>query len=167
MAKYSEEARLEHREIVRSILVANPHASCRQIAEITEFDKDYVASHIKKIKREKTSRFNSKKLVEELSSLEDTYTNLIHKAFEVLESTSQPRTKIEAIRTIASISLMLFKMKLDLGVLDRNLSDERVMTFADKKEFIQMSYDVVKENQRRELEAEKADKMADSNISAG
>lgn len=127
MSKYSKEKMKEHREVVRSVIVSNPYASYRQIAEATGLDKDYIALHVRKICKERATRLQRSILLEDLAVIEDTYLKLIAESFDILGGNISPREKLEAARTIATLYKLLLEMKLNAGAYKKD--NQQVLTY--------------------------------------
>jgi len=137
------------KEKIKMVLVMKPNASKYELTKTLSIDKDTALRLKKEIRQESLAETDNQKLFEELGKLEMMYEELCFQCWKIIEEDTRivknskgkevlanitVRNKLNAIKTIADATRMLFYTKLDAGVFQRKLEKPKTETELPKED---------------------------------
>ncbi len=141
MAKYSDEKRIEHKELVKDALVQKPRASLRELSILIDknvgqkFDPHYILKIVSEVRDERRKRYSDDPEVQErIAEMEDKMRRLQEEMWKIVLDESvyltgseigHPKTsnssKIKAALAIIKSEKDLLEAQMDAGVFERKL----------------------------------------------
>lgn len=125
--KKTQEQTNEYLIRIRRMLVLNPTATIKAIADKMELDKDYVHKLVKKIRAERNYRLNYYTLNTVLAKFEDLISESDYRLWAIINNPeSTKKDVISALKELRQNQMALFDKMFDAGVFERNLGRVRI-----------------------------------------
>jgi hypothetical protein len=128
MPKISTARRQYYKSKIRSIIAQNPQVSQVALGRMLkennglELDRKYLGSLLKDIQRERIKRLDTLTLNYALSSFQDVLTEIVAKAWEIVNDPMTERLEVlAALREIRAAHDDVFEKLFDAGVFERKL----------------------------------------------
>jgi hypothetical protein len=127
MPELSPKTKQYHKERVRSLVVQQPHVSIvgmqkHLAAQSLPLDRHYIASLVRQIQTERVKRAETWTLNTALSAFQDTMTEIVSKAWEIVNDPMAERLeRLAALREIRAANNDVFTKLFDAGVFERKL----------------------------------------------
>jgi len=122
---YGEDKTKEFISRIRKILITKPDVSIQQVHDVLvdngiKLHRDYISKLIKKIRREKYSRYNNATAKKAIAEFEDFISATSEELLKISKTSKVDMAKIIALDTRVKHFNMLLEKQFDAGVFERH-----------------------------------------------